>query len=88
LFSNIGARQKDEKVYVDVVSPYEQILSIPESCEMCVRTKDNKDFIFVLNYSKESQIINVKELMTDLYTGKTVSGEIELKGYETLVLSI
>ncbi|MBE5917850.1 MAG: beta-galactosidase [Pseudobutyrivibrio ruminis] len=73
---------------LDVVSPYEQILSIPESCEMCVRTKDNKDFIFVLNYSKESQIINVKELMTDLYTGKTVSGEIELKGYETLVLTI
>lgn len=69
-----------------VATPYADTIVIPKECELAVRVKDNTEFIFVLNYSEKSQIINCKKSLGNLYTDEIVSGEITLKPYETIVL--
>jgi len=71
---------------LNVCSPCDEIVTLPESCELCVRTKEDKEYIFVLNYSKEEQTINIKQPLINLYTGGEVFGELALAAYETLVL--
>ena len=69
-----------------VMSPYENIVRLPQECEIAVRVKDGMEYFFVLNYSKEEQTIILNEKMNSLYTGDLLCGEVKLAGYETLVL--
>jgi beta-galactosidase len=65
--------------------PYASIITVPESCEIAVRKKDNTCFYFVLNYDKKPASIVLKKEMKDLYSGKAVSGTVELPPYGTAV---
>ena len=62
-------------------------IEAPEDCEIAVREKGGKKFIFVLNYTKQAKIVTLKKQMIDLYAAKTVSGEVELPPYGTAVFS-
>ena len=50
-----------------------------------VREKDGRKYYFVLNYKKTPVKIQVKEALVDLYTGETVSGQVELEAFGTKV---
>ena len=81
--------EKTAEVFLDklgVAAPYKEKLDVPETCELAVRKKDDTEYCFVLNYAHTETEIQVKEEMTDLYTGEKVSGTVVLKPYETLVL--
>lgn len=67
------------------LSPWDGLLSLPEGCELAVREKDGKQFVFVLNYQKEAQTITLNQEMTDLDDGSRVQGEVTLAAYETKV---
>ncbi|NLV62377.1 MAG: beta-galactosidase [Clostridiaceae bacterium] len=67
------------------LSPYRHILEIPESCELAVREKDDAEYLFVLNYSKGTQKIELKQQLFDLYEQKTVTGSVILNPYETKI---
>lgn len=71
-----------------VKSPYENLVELPESCEIAVRQKDKDKFIFILNYSSEKAQIKILSDMINLYTGESVNGVQMLDGYETIVLKI
>lgn len=71
-----------------VCSPYQDVIELPDACELAVREKDGVSYLFVLNYSKENSSVQVKREMRNLYTGELVSGQVELSGYETLVLRL
>lgn len=80
--------EKDVTVFLKqlfVIEPYKELIELPESCELAVRTSD-KPYYFVLNYLKSSAKINVRSEMIDLITGNTVSGDTELEGYGVMVL--
>ena len=69
-----------------VLSPYSELIDLPEECELSVRVKDGVKYLFILNYSREEQKIIVKESMTNLYNGESILGEVKMAKYETLVL--
>ena len=66
-------------------SPYADVLELPWECELAVREKDGRKYYFVLNYKKTPVKIQVKEALVDLYTGETVSGQVELEAFGTRV---
>ena len=66
-------------------SPYADVLELPWECELAVREKDGRKYYFVLNYKKTPVKIQVKEALVDLYTGETVSGQVELEAFGTKV---
>jgi beta-galactosidase len=71
-----------------LADPYREYFQLPECCELAVRKKGEDRFFFVLNYTKEAVRVTVKKEMTDLYSRKDVSGEIELPAYGTGVYRI
>jgi beta-galactosidase len=85
-FSRQAARVFLEKL--GVADPYWELFEVPECCELAVRRKGEEHFFFLLNYTKEAARITLKREMTDQYSQKTVSGEIELPAYGTGVYQI
>lgn len=70
---------------LDLVQPWDFLVTLPETCELAVREKDQKRWIFVLNYEREEQKITLNRPLTDVDTGRTVQGEILLAPFETKV---
>jgi beta-galactosidase len=68
-------------------SPYNALVELPAEAELSVRSKDGKDYIFVLNYMPHSIEIDVKKPIIDLLSGNTVSGVTELGKYGVMVLA-
>ncbi len=68
-----------------ILSPYRHVLEVPQSCELAVREKDGMEYLFVLNYEKEAQKIEIKQPLFDLYEQKIVSGSVILSPYDTKV---
>lgn len=69
-----------------VLAPERDVVELPESCELAVREKNGQKYYFLLNYAKEEAVCTLKRPMTELYTGKTVSGQLVLPQYGTSVL--
>lgn len=74
--------------YTGTISPYQDMISLPEACELSVRKKDGRTFLFVLNFAHETVRIVLHQGMTDLKTGAKVKGEIELNAFEPRVYEI
>ncbi|WP_400246757.1 beta-galactosidase [Niallia sp. JL1B1071] len=68
------------------INDYKNNFDLPESVELSIRKKEEKDFVFLLNYSNQPQEIDVKQEMTDILTGEKVYQKVSLKGYDVLVL--
>jgi beta-galactosidase len=66
-------------------NPFKHLIELPAEAELAVRSKNGKDYIFVLNYMPHSIQIDLKETMTDLLSGKTLSGKCEIKKYGVMV---
>lgn len=73
---------------LDVDTPYNDIINVPKTCEIAVRVKEGKRYLFVLNYMKEPAEVKVKKESIDLYTNEKVVGDVRLDGYGTMVLEI
>lgn len=74
--------------YTGVISPLEKYIVVTKNCELVLRKKWNKYYIFVLNYNNSEQSISIKEKMQDIDNGEIIWGEIVLKPYETKVYMI
>ncbi len=85
-----GSFTKDTaKVFFEklgVIETYKDYVELPMECEIAVREKDGKNYVFVLNYSKEPQKIKINKPCVNLYTGDTLNGDVSLDKFETLVL--
>ncbi|MEY8355191.1 beta-galactosidase [Lachnospiraceae bacterium 54-53] len=71
-----------------VANPYGDLVKAPSCCEIAMRVKDGKRFLFILNYRKEPAKVLLKREGRDLYTGETVKGESLLPEYGTMVLEV
>ncbi len=68
--------------YLNIASPWQDILTLSEDCELAVREKEGKRWLFVLNYAPQPRKITLHKCLTDTETGQTVSGELTLDPYE------
>lgn len=85
-----GAAFKEETVKtflekLEVMNPFGNIFSAPETCEIAMRRKHQQEYYFVLNYSKENALIELKETKTDMFTGETLLGNVTLQPFEVRV---
>lgn len=79
------------KVFLEklgVSSPFKDIIEAPQTCEIAVREKENRKFLFILNYMKEPADIILKREGLNLYTGEKIAGSISLPSYGTLVVEM
>lgn len=86
-----GSTFDEQSAYVfleklGVMTPYAEVLELPGSCELAVRSKNGKDYFFVLNYIEGEQEMTLKQPMKNLLTGETLSGEVTLQAFEAAVL--
>lgn len=90
---HFGGTFTDETVqamlaYTGTESPWSNVLTLPEECELAVREKEGKRYVFVLNYSRMPQAMTLHTEMTDLDTEEKVSGPVKLAAFETKVYRI
>ena len=71
--------------YAGVLSPWDDVVSLPGSCELVVRKKDQQIYLFLLNYAWEAQEICLKQGMTDMDTGLLAEGAVTLPAFGTKV---
>ena len=71
--------------YAGILSPFQDIVDLPESCELAVREKDGKRYLFLLNYAWEKQQVLLKQPVKDLDDGLTVQGQTELPAFGTKI---
>lgn len=72
---------KEFLAYTGVLTPYQNMIELPQECELAVREKDGKQYFFVLNYSSQPQEIVLKETVYDMDTEKEAEGCVQLEPY-------
>jgi len=82
--------QMAEKIleYTNNFIPYEELITLPDDCELVVRRKEDTFYFIILNYSKDEQTILLNDECTDMINNHTVQGMISLEGYGVMVLKI
>lgn len=68
-----------------ITNSYKDIIDAPEECEIAVRTKNGRKYLFVLNYIKKSVTVILKQSLKNLYEEIEEKGEIEIEPYGTRV---
>lgn len=63
------------------------ILEVPEGIDVMSRTKDNLEYIFVLNYTSLPQTITLPNEMEDHLSDQTVKGKIVLEPFGTRIFT-
>lgn len=71
-----------------VKSPYEAVISLPETCEIAVRRKGDTRYLFILNYEKTEAECRFHAVGTDLYTGEGLKGGFTIPEYGTCVIRL
>lgn len=71
-----------------VAEPWENYVELPESCELAVREKDGRRFLFVLNYLPTEASVILKKPVFDMLDGTGAAGEVVLKPYEAKVYEL
>lgn len=71
-----------------VLDPYRNLLSLPACCELAVKEKDGRRYLFVLNYTSQPQIVTLHVTATDMDNQTEVSGDVSIEAYGTRVYRI
>lgn len=74
--------------YVGIIEPLKEYIEAPEGVGVVIRQKEERTFLFVLNYHGKEQEICLKKDMWALYTGEKVTGLVYLEAFETAVYEI
>jgi beta-galactosidase len=68
-----------------VAEPWREYITLPESCELAVRKKGDRYFMFVLNYPAEEAEIIFHKPVRDMLDGTYKEGRVVLSAYEARV---
>jgi beta-galactosidase len=68
-----------------VAEPWREYITLPESCELAVRKKGDRYFMFVLNYPAEEAEIIFHKPVRDMLDGTYREGRVVLSAYEARV---
>ena len=64
-----------------VSEPYAAWIKAPECCEIAVRQKEGKRYLFVLNYAHEGVQIELKQPAEELTAGRMENGVQDVEKY-------
>ena len=89
-FGGVFTRENTRMImnYAGVLSPYRNIVEAPNTCEIALKEKDGQRWLFVLNFNKRAQGIQLHRCLIDMDTGDAVEGTIQLKPFDTKVYKI
>jgi beta-galactosidase len=68
------------------ISPYRQLLELPEAVELAVRTDGEIDYLFILNYKDVKVDIKLNKALQELISNEECEGHITLKPYDVKIL--
>lgn len=71
-----------------LAEPFGGVIGLPESCELAVREKAGRRYLFVLNYPAQSVGIVLKKPLRNLLNGSVEEGAQELEAYGVRVYEI
>lgn len=74
--------------YTGILEPFADIIEAPAECEIAVRRKGEKGYLFVLNFDKTEKEITLEKTLIDMDTNEDVQGKILLPPYGTKVYHI
>jgi len=72
-------------VKTNQISPYKQLLDLPEAVELAVRTDGDIEYLFILNYKNVEENIKLNRALPELITGDDCEGCITLKPYDVKI---
>jgi beta-galactosidase len=84
-----GFSPKTAEVFLrkmNYVSPYEDVMEIPEEVELAVRSKNEEEYLILLNYKPYSVQVLIKEPVEDLLTGELMFGSSNLNKFGVMIL--
>ena len=67
------------------ISPYQQLLELPEAVELAVRTDGETEYLFILNYRDVEVSMKLKQALPELIGGEDCEGCITLKPYDVKI---
>ncbi len=65
---------------------FKETVELPREVEIAVRTKADKEYIFLLNYMAEEKEITFKKTMINLLTGEKSVGKVKIEKYGVMIL--
>lgn len=74
--------------YTGIREPFRRWIEAPEGVEVVLRQKEERRFLFSLNFQAEPQTISLVQPAVLLYTGERVQGEVHLAPFETAVFEL
>lgn len=74
--------------YVGIKEPFKEVVNAPQELEVVMRRKDDKRYLFVLNFQPKEESFILKQEAKLLYTGECVQGVQSLPAYGTAVYEL
>lgn len=74
--------------YTGVKEPFAEMINAPQTLEVVMRRKNDKRYLFVLNFQPEEIAFTLKQEMRFLYSGEIVRGGQSLPAYGTAVYEV
>lgn len=74
--------------YLGVLSPWQQVVSLPPEVELTARQKDGRTYLFLLNYKPDARTFTLHRDATSLLHGPLTPGEHPLPAFGFEVLEI
>lgn len=74
--------------YVGIKEPFKEVVNAPQELEVVMRRKDDKRYLFVLNFQPKEESFILKQEAKLLYTGERVQGVQSLPAYGTAVYEL
>lgn len=71
---------------LNVLTPYKEEVECPKAVELALREKNGKRFLFLLNFSGETQALCIKGMWASALDGVKVTGLYDLPPYGVLIL--
>lgn len=71
--------------YIGIREPFQTLIEAPETLEVVMRKKEDRQYLFVLNFQPEPVSYTLKEKAVMLYSGETEEGVRSLPAYGTAV---
>lgn len=65
-----------------------EVIELPESCELAVREKEGRRYLFVLNYLAQPAEMVLKKAVRNLWNGDMEEGKRQVEGYGVRVYEI
>lgn len=73
---------------IEIKSPVDEVVQVPSSCEISIRQKDGRAWLFILNYENSSAQIQMKKKLWDVLEQKYIEENMILEPFGVKVLEL